>query len=73
MFSDLVLNKGAVSNAILKAAGPKLQQLVTAQKAAGTEGEVIITDGCNLKSKKVFHAVATKWDNGQGPAEQVNH
>ncbi|KAF6730318.1 Poly [ADP-ribose] polymerase 14 [Oryzias melastigma] len=71
VFSDLVLNKGAVSNAILKAAGPKLQQLVTAQKAAGTEGEVIITDGCNLKSKKVFHAVATKWDNGQGPAEQA--
>uniref|UniRef100_A0A3B3CK32 Poly [ADP-ribose] polymerase n=1 Tax=Oryzias melastigma TaxID=30732 RepID=A0A3B3CK32_ORYME len=68
VFSDLALNRGAVSNAILKAAGPKLQQLVTAQKAAGIEGEVIITDGCNLKSKKVFHAVATKWDNGQGPA-----
>ncbi|RVE58381.1 hypothetical protein OJAV_G00209100 [Oryzias javanicus] len=71
VFSDLALNRGAVSNAILNAAGPKLQQLVKAQKAAGTEGEVIITDGCNLKSKKVFHAVATKWDNGKGPAEQA--
>ncbi|XP_011487521.1 poly [ADP-ribose] polymerase 14 isoform X2 [Oryzias latipes] len=71
IFSDLALNKGAVSTAILNVAGPKLQQLVMAQKAAGTEGEIIITDGCNLKSQKVFHAVATKWDNGKGAAEQV--
>uniref|UniRef100_A0A8C7ZG84 Poly [ADP-ribose] polymerase n=1 Tax=Oryzias sinensis TaxID=183150 RepID=A0A8C7ZG84_9TELE len=71
IFSDLALNRGAVSTAILNVAGPKLQQLVTAQKATGTEGEIIITDGCNLKSQKVFHAVATKWDNGKGTAEQV--
>uniref|UniRef100_A0A3P9JSG3 Poly [ADP-ribose] polymerase n=1 Tax=Oryzias latipes TaxID=8090 RepID=A0A3P9JSG3_ORYLA len=67
-FVTLVLDGG---NAILNVAGPKLQQLVMAQKAAGTEGEIIITDGCNLKSQKVFHAVATKWDNGKGAAEQV--
>ncbi|XP_025999849.1 poly(ADP-ribose) polymerase family member 14-related sequence 1 isoform X3 [Astatotilapia calliptera] len=56
--SDLDLNRGAVSQAILRAAGPKLQQLVDAQGATGNVGEIIITDGCQLKSKKVFHAVA---------------
>uniref|UniRef100_A0A3P9DJ63 Poly [ADP-ribose] polymerase n=1 Tax=Maylandia zebra TaxID=106582 RepID=A0A3P9DJ63_9CICH len=56
--SDLDLNTGAVSQAILRAAGPKLQQLVDAQGATGNVGEIIITDGCQLKSKKVFHAVA---------------
>nr|XP_033473820.1 poly(ADP-ribose) polymerase family member 14-related sequence 1 [Epinephelus lanceolatus] len=68
---DLALNRGAVSNAILGAAGPNLQQLVTASKASAKVGEVIVTEGCNLKSKQVFHAVAPHWDNGQGTAEKA--
>ncbi|XP_070693875.1 poly(ADP-ribose) polymerase family member 14-related sequence 1 [Pempheris klunzingeri] len=71
VFEDLALNRGAVSNAILSVAGPKLQQLVNAKNASGKAGEVIVTDGCNLKSKHVFHAVATRWDNGQGTAEKT--
>lgn len=71
IFEDLALNKGAISTAILRAAGQKLQQLVNAKKTNGTIGEVIVTDGCKLKSKQVFHAVAPHWDNGAGPAEQV--
>lgn len=71
VFEDLALNKGAVSNAILGVAGPKLQQLVTAKNASGNVGDVIVTDGCNLKSKQVFHAVAPHWDNGKGTAEKV--
>lgn len=72
MFEDLALNRGAVSSAILGVAGPKLQQLVTAQKASANLGEVIVTDGCKLKSKQVFHAVAPHWDKGQGTSEKVN-
>ncbi|XP_042351029.1 poly(ADP-ribose) polymerase family member 14-related sequence 1 [Plectropomus leopardus] len=68
---DLNLNRGAVSNAILGAAGPDLQQLVTANKAHGNVGEVIVTEGCNLISKQVFHAVAPHWDKGQGTAEKT--
>ncbi|XP_030613963.1 protein mono-ADP-ribosyltransferase PARP14-like [Archocentrus centrarchus] len=68
--SDLDLNKGAVSKGILRAAGPKLQQLINAQGANGNVGEVIVTEGCNLNSKKVFHAIAPHWDNGQGTAEK---
>ncbi|XP_034430831.1 protein mono-ADP-ribosyltransferase PARP14-like [Hippoglossus hippoglossus] len=68
---DLELNRGAVSNAILLAAGPNLQELINAQKARGHFGEVIVTDGCQLKSKKVFHAIAPPWDKGQGATEKI--
>lgn len=71
VFEDLTLDKGAVSNAILGVAGPKLQQLINASHASGDVGEVIVTDGCKLKSKQVFHAVAPHWDNGQGTAEKI--
>lgn len=72
VFNELALNRGVISNAILGAAGPKLQQLVTNQKTSGTPGEIIVTDGCKLKCKQVFHVVAPSWDNGQGTAEQVS-
>lgn len=68
---DLALDKGAVSIAILRAAGPDLQPLVNAENATGTVGEVIVTDGCNLRSKKVFHVVAPFWNQGQAAAEKV--
>uniref|UniRef100_A0A3Q1EM86 Poly [ADP-ribose] polymerase n=1 Tax=Acanthochromis polyacanthus TaxID=80966 RepID=A0A3Q1EM86_9TELE len=71
VFEDLALNRGAVSNAILGVAGSKLQQLVKASKANGTFGEVIVTDGCKLKSKQVFHVVSPHWDNGSGTAEKT--
>ncbi|XP_044073695.1 poly(ADP-ribose) polymerase family member 14-related sequence 1 isoform X2 [Siniperca chuatsi] len=67
---DLALNKGAVSNAILRVAGPQLQQLVNAKKASGNVGEIIVTDGCNLKSKQIFHAVAPH-HRGQSTAEKI--
>ncbi|KAK6311314.1 hypothetical protein J4Q44_G00169780 [Coregonus suidteri] len=68
---DLALNHGAVSNAILAAAGPQLQTLVNQQGSAGRAGEVIITTGCNLKSKRVFHTIAPHWDNGQGAPQKI--
>ena len=71
VFEDLVLNKGAVSTAILRVAGPKLQQLASEQGGNANVGDVIVTDGCKLKSKQVFHAVTPQWDNGKGTAQQV--
>ncbi|XP_041806597.1 poly(ADP-ribose) polymerase family member 14-related sequence 1 isoform X2 [Chelmon rostratus] len=71
VFEDLALNKGAVSNAILGVAGPKLQEVVNAKNASGNIGEVIVTDGCELKSKLVFHAVTPHWDKGQGNADKI--
>lgn len=71
MFEDLALNRGAVSSAIFRVAGPKLQEFVTAKNPSGTVGEVIVTEGCKLKSSQVFHVVTPHWDNGQGTAEKV--
>ncbi|KAK9537952.1 hypothetical protein VZT92_005522 [Zoarces viviparus] len=68
---DLDLNRGAVSQAILREAGSKLQQLVNANHATGNIGEVIVTEGCKLKSKQVFHAVAPHWDSGKGTADKL--
>ncbi|XP_039883588.1 protein mono-ADP-ribosyltransferase PARP14-like isoform X2 [Simochromis diagramma] len=67
---NLNLNRGAVSKAILRAAGPKLQQSINAQGATGNVGEIIVTEGCQLKNKKVFHTVAPHWDNGQCTSEK---
>ncbi|XP_023192012.1 poly [ADP-ribose] polymerase 14-like isoform X1 [Xiphophorus maculatus] len=68
---DLLLHKGAISNAIFSAAGPKLQQLVHSQKTSGSPGKIVVTDGCKLKSKQVFHVIASNWDKGQGTAEKT--
>lgn len=69
--SDLSLSKGAVSNAILLAAGPILQQLVKANNQSANVGEIIVTAGGNLKCKQVFHAIAPNWDKGKGNPEKT--
>lgn len=71
VFEELDLKRGAVSSAILGRAGPTLQQLVTAEKTKGNIGDIIVTEGCLLKSMFVFHAVSPHWDNGQGDAQKV--
>ncbi|KAM8855349.1 poly(ADP-ribose) polymerase family member 14-related sequence 1 [Spinachia spinachia] len=70
---DLALNRGAISHAIFSEAGSKLQLLIqsNAVNPSRSFGEVIATDACKLKCKKVFHAVAPQWDNGQGAAEKL--
>ncbi|XP_028268993.1 protein mono-ADP-ribosyltransferase PARP14-like isoform X3 [Parambassis ranga] len=69
---NMNLDQGAVSKALLEAAGPSLQLAV--RSAAGVaslqQGEVVITDGCKLACHKVFHAVCPFWDNGRGQAEK---
>ncbi|KAG7261003.1 hypothetical protein CRUP_032037, partial [Coryphaenoides rupestris] len=67
---DLDMEKGAVSKAILGAAGPYLQVLLTENGKTGNFGDVIITKGCSLKSNVVFHAVVPPWDN-QGYAHKI--
>lgn len=68
------LKQGAVSGAILQVAGPSLQVAVCS--AAGVtmlrSGDVIVTDGFDLKCQKVFHVVCRVWDNGAGQAEDVS-
>ncbi|KAJ8350478.1 hypothetical protein SKAU_G00256080 [Synaphobranchus kaupii] len=70
---SLSLDSGTVSNAILLTAGPGLQSLVQAAAARdkSTEGSVLVTKGCNLKSEHVFHAITPHWKNGKGNTEKV--
>lgn len=70
--SDLKLSVGAVSNALFKAAGPQLQDLLD-QQATGPAscGAVFETAGANLKNKLVFHAVVPHWNQGQGNEQKV--
>lgn len=71
VFESLDLTRGAISKAILGVAGPKLQEFVSAAKANGTVGEIIITEGCMLQSMFVYHAVTPRWDKGKGSSEKV--
>ncbi|XP_072243280.1 protein mono-ADP-ribosyltransferase PARP14-like [Leuresthes tenuis] len=68
---NMNLSQGAVSKAILEAAGPLLQNAV--QSEAGVtllrDGDVVITDGFRLGCRKVFHAVCPSWGGRAGQAE----
>ncbi|KAJ8266240.1 hypothetical protein GJAV_G00128150 [Gymnothorax javanicus] len=68
---DLDLTKGAVSNAILKAAGDRLQ---TAMRQTGRSeaqhGDVLHTNGFHLGCE-IFHTVCPTWDAGTGNAKQT--
>uniref|UniRef100_A0AAZ3PE84 Macro domain-containing protein n=1 Tax=Oncorhynchus tshawytscha TaxID=74940 RepID=A0AAZ3PE84_ONCTS len=70
---DLDLSKGAVSNAILKAAGPGLQSAATDEARVNrlAYGDVVVTDGYNLRCQRVIHTVCPHWDQGAGSAEKI--
>ncbi|XP_032372441.1 protein mono-ADP-ribosyltransferase PARP14 isoform X1 [Etheostoma spectabile] len=71
---DMKLNQGAVSKAILQAAGHGLQSAVLSEAGARAlpYGDVVITDGFNLKCRKVYHAVCPFWNNGAGQEELIS-
>lgn len=67
------LNQGAVSKALLQAAGPKLQSAVSSEAKVSMlqPCDVIITKGFQLSCQKVFHTVCPAWDHGNGQAAEV--
>ncbi|KAG9335533.1 hypothetical protein JZ751_004560 [Albula glossodonta] len=69
---DLDLSKGAVSKAILQAAGSELQSAVRQEAKGGMAnyGDVLQTRGFGLRSH-VFHTVCPPWDGGTGRAKQT--
>lgn len=70
--SDLNLGVGAISIALLKAAGPQLQVLLNQQVTGSANvGAVFETAGANLKNKLVFHAVVPHWNQGQGNEQKM--
>ncbi|KAM5276355.1 protein mono-ADP-ribosyltransferase PARP14 [Hipposideros larvatus] len=71
--SDLALNKGPLSQALLEKAGPKLQEELntTGQGVAVDVGTVLKTSGCNLHCHLVLHAVAPSWENGSTSSRKI--
>uniref|UniRef100_A0A5F8GWC0 Poly [ADP-ribose] polymerase n=1 Tax=Monodelphis domestica TaxID=13616 RepID=A0A5F8GWC0_MONDO len=69
---DFPLN-GALSQAILKKAGPSLQEeLNTVRNRIEMKiGSVLLTSGCNLNCIFVLHAVIPPWDEGKGDSQKI--
>jgi len=69
----LNLKQGAVSHALLNAAGQALQIECLRKKPQGltTPGEIVVTSAYNLSCKEVYHGYCSQWDNAAGPCEQV--
>uniref|UniRef100_A0A8C8SNN8 Poly [ADP-ribose] polymerase n=1 Tax=Pelusios castaneus TaxID=367368 RepID=A0A8C8SNN8_9SAUR len=67
---DLRLGVGPLSQALLKKAGPALQQEFNeeSQRQTPKEGSVLQTSGCNLTCSFLFHAIVPVWDQGGGAA-----
>ena len=61
--SDLALNNGPLSKALLEKAGPELQkELNEAGQGFSVEaGTILQTSGCNLNCHHVFHVVVPQW------------
>ncbi|XP_063060299.1 protein mono-ADP-ribosyltransferase PARP14-like [Engraulis encrasicolus] len=70
---NMNLSQGAVSKALLQAAGPKLQSAANDQVRGGRvmPGEMVVTDGFELRCGKVFHTVCPRWDHTGGTSEKV--
>ncbi|PIO24854.1 hypothetical protein AB205_0025980 [Aquarana catesbeiana] len=62
--TELKLSSGAVSRALFKKAGNKLQDLLNTERQGKQveNGSIFVTDGCNLSCDIVIHAVVPQWD-----------
>ncbi|XP_043850620.1 protein mono-ADP-ribosyltransferase PARP14-like [Dromiciops gliroides] len=70
---DLPLNGGTLARAMLKKAGPSLQEELNAvgKRMEVKTGSVLLTSGCNLNCTFVLHAVIPVWDNGKGHSQKI--
>ncbi|XP_008050991.1 poly [ADP-ribose] polymerase 14 [Carlito syrichta] len=70
---DLVLDGGPVSKALLKKAGPELQEELNmaGQGVAVNVGTVLQTSGCNLHCYHVLHVVAPQWKSGKDSSHKI--
>ncbi|XP_078735513.1 protein mono-ADP-ribosyltransferase PARP14-like isoform X1 [Lampetra fluviatilis] len=68
--NDLDLTRGAVSAALLRKAGPRLQELTDDGSGGGSLGVGNIlkvkTKGCKLACREIYHTVCCSWKEGGG-------
>ncbi|KAI4893217.1 hypothetical protein NFI96_030863 [Prochilodus magdalenae] len=65
------LSQGAVSKALLQAAGPQLQSEARSRSSNLSYGDLVVTDGYNLNCKKVFHTVCPFWNSGANSEDKA--
>lgn len=70
---DLTLKNGAVSNSLLKAAGPQLQAEASQRYPNGfsVHGEVLVTQGYKLTCKTIYHGSLMGYDATTNKSLQV--
>uniref|UniRef100_S4RD19 Poly [ADP-ribose] polymerase n=1 Tax=Petromyzon marinus TaxID=7757 RepID=S4RD19_PETMA len=73
--NDLDLSRGAVSAALLRKAGPLLQELTNDGSGGGSlrVGDVlkVKTKGCKLSCREIYHTVCCSWKEGGGTDKKV--
>ncbi|XP_012497612.1 PREDICTED: poly [ADP-ribose] polymerase 14 [Propithecus coquereli] len=71
--SNLALNRGPLSQALLEKAGPELKkELDTAgQGVSISVGTVLQTSGCNLHCQRVLHVVAPEWRSSDTSSHKI--
>ncbi|XP_046313880.1 protein mono-ADP-ribosyltransferase PARP14 [Marmota monax] len=71
--SNLGLNAGPLSQALLEKAGPKLQEELNAvgQGISVNVGTVLQTSGCNLHCHHVLHVVAPHWKGDSTSSRKI--
>ncbi|CAB1342451.1 unnamed protein product, partial [Coregonus sp. 'balchen'] len=69
--SERVQTKEGLTITLMKGNIQDALELINQHATAGKVGEVIITKGCNLNSKLVFHTIDPSWSNGQGAAQKT--
>uniref|UniRef100_A0A8C6FQ35 Poly [ADP-ribose] polymerase n=1 Tax=Moschus moschiferus TaxID=68415 RepID=A0A8C6FQ35_MOSMO len=71
--SDLELDRGPLSKALLGKAGQELQEeLKTAGQGVVVDvGTVLQTSGCNLRCHYVLHVVAPNWRNNKPSSQKI--
>ncbi|XP_069331213.1 protein mono-ADP-ribosyltransferase PARP14-like [Eulemur rufifrons] len=71
--SDLALNRGPLSQALLEKAGPELKKEldVAGQGVSVSVGTVLQTSGCNLHCQWVLHVVAPEWRSNDTSSHKI--
>ncbi|KAL6080764.1 hypothetical protein STEG23_013954 [Scotinomys teguina] len=61
--TDLALNRGPLSQALLGKAGPELQEelIAAGHGTSVSEGTILPTSGCNLSCRHILHVVVPPW------------
>jgi O-acetyl-ADP-ribose deacetylase (regulator of RNase III) len=64
---DLNLNHGAITSAILRAAGSGIEKECQTNAPNGVGyGDIVSTSGGNITCKAIYHGAVPEWSSGNG-------